>query len=850
MSNSENLLIDLNNSSSNDNCDNVKVKQEVISTDTISLMRSSVPIYKLLNADGGTTIEFADNNPFDKMDKQAELFNDPFESVSNAAAASSNTTEGTSMTNVETGLLVSIDSPTESDRKAFFQSDTNVSTLSATTHFSASQSNHTDGLFNISPISSRSKQYSLNGLDINFGTLSKTNETSYNRTDDNFDTLFSIKTEYSPTIDTKPIGINSTLISDVNNSVQICKQMHKKTNSVSPKSVLDKSMNDARNSGRAKTNSLNLLKYSLSNSRGESGTDASPPVTSYEGSLNEPSMSFSQLSKYRSSINESFEDLSATKPNWIDSLTDIDIDTELDNDMEKMNFPMLNKSLGELDIKSDPEKVDDSVEKLPKKCPTPSIFMNRDILLKKLESIKHNIPSPAINFDRQQADDPKLLNNIMTMTKQEIVADDSEPRTPTNQYSTIPDVVKNELAHNMDLKSEKTNLLMQNLKMLVEQCDDKGRQEEAKNLLKSLSTILATENKPIKCENESTPPAVQPQPMVRQGTFSIDKNENSDDGTDADDATKNNTEINAERQYSNCDDNMKPGVRSPEACAVSSEEENPGLAHVIKELQQMWGNQAVNVLQTNITASTSASNINPTYIVLMGTPASNELAQISASSNFLNRSYRSHSLSATDRPAAAIRAAQIAAQLQHQQQQQDAKPSKYETPLRSSLNRRCSFGASNTVIKERTSISNYTPLRRRSIQCSATATVTPLTRSHLSTSIASNVSPLPAITRRRSLLTSPLRDSPQKIRSVKPTIMKPPAPPATRSLKIRVKESLGGRSTAPLRAMVPMNRVAPLNMINESVKPIANSSRRSLVTSTPILPATKLAATKNERGKC
>lgn len=822
MSANENLLIDLSNTSATEPSMNENASEREQS-DSNSLMRSSVPIYKLWNSDDMGTMDSSENNPFDQMDKEAGLFNDPFEIVLNAARSSSNIEPNGSQADVETGTLISIDSPTESDRdrKVFFSSKMDSIDFSASMQLNGQSS--VGDLFNVSPISSRRDASGLSStMSFNSGVISISSDDSCSQS--NINNRAFIKSEHSPV---KNMPINNCLGSNIlnNNSVPNSKCIYSNSNtSPSPPGAQS---GGGRSSGRTKSNSLNLLKYSLTNSRGDTLTDGSPTITSGESSPTSPmSMKFNHLSKQmrQSEIDDSSDDLSATKPNWIDSETDIDLDSDADSDIENLNIPMLNRSLNELELGSggNAGRIDDQSKKIG--TPGNATNTNRDELLKKFESIKHKIPSPPTPIIKEEKG-AEMHSHAISIPKQ--LVEENEPRTPPSQYSAVLETVQakafmrssdeNAQGQKAIQQPDNANLLIQNLKKFVEQCDDKVKQQEATNLLKSLSSILDSENSQQKNHLE-TLQQTPPQPIKRQGTFSIDKN----------DADEDDVSPSTESQH----DVFKRPVVPPEL--------NPGLNHVLKELQQVLGNQSVNVLQTNfsaINAGQSATNNNPTYIVVMGTPTPDELLKIHETPDMVSRTFRSQSLSAKDRPMAAVRAAQIKAELQ---KQENAKANIFQTPKRSSISRRSSFGASVTkenTIKPASSVPNH----RRSIQLPSVST--PLSKSRLSSSLASMASPSPALTRRRSLLShsGSAKDSPQKVKSLKPsfgTIMKPPPPPAARNLKIRVKESLGGRSTAPLKAMIPMNRANPLLMINESVSPIAKPSRKSLITSTPKEPST------------
>ncbi|XP_055301458.1 mucin-2-like [Sitodiplosis mosellana] len=775
--NMDNLLIDFNNlnvddESSSSNWSNqnsnksVALDQNNASTtaasESMAFLCSSEPLYKLLNSG---SVDADDNNPFDHFDKQACLSDDPFEIVVNAALISSSAPAEAELLNVETGTLISIESP----------------------------------------IISKSESGNEPHSKAEFDTPKKANPSS-----------------------------------ETHDSVQITPPILKNLSPI-PR-------------GKAKSTSLNLLKYSLSNTRldlaGESGSHGDELLSGDE--IVQKKQKYGPTAQRESSKDDSFDDIWATKPNLIDSQTDIDIDSDIDNDIAKLNIPMLNiptngSKSGEKSTSKEGDQIsEETVE---------SRAVNRSQILEKLASIKQKIPQSPMTIDTSTVavTTPTHSQTVDITCTQAPATIEDEPATPKSQYSTVV-LPPESSAYNR-------NSLIENLMKLVDQCDDKNKQSTAKHLLDDLSSILQTANKGN--DNQERRNGLiglrPPQPIKRQGTFSIEKN--ADDTVD--DSKLTDTEYSKESIKAD-------GEISPI---------DPALSEVMKQIQNAFGShQNVNVLQPM--ENTTANAANPTYIVVMTQP----VADFGENGDFqrLQRA-RSQSLSAKEKPLAAVRAVQ-----------QKVEPSPYQstpmtTPIqRPPLQRRSSFGTITRTTPKNEKIKSVIPpvkadaakvIRRRSLQGptmvntkptpkeSEPAQMKPLNpvarrRSFQGPPISTtggirSPSPKPSLnsnlnrpnaplrlqssttgtlTRRKSFasdLTNSTKDSPQKLRTSYGIMKKPQVPPATRNLKIRVSQTVGGRSTAPLRAFVPMKSVASMLLINETVASVDNNKGSFLITSTP-----------------
>lgn len=776
----ENLLIDFNNVNLSDDPSDVdqtqssSMKAEIVDSSSakqashsLALLCSSQPLYKLLQR--SESVE--DNNPFDHLDKQAGLLDDPFEIVENAALISSDLIVENGTHEVETGTLISIDSPI------------NVKT---------------------EPQSSIHSQ-----------TLCDTPKTCSTSNDNKCSLLKDIKSHDS-----------------VQNTSQ--KQLLSSAN-ISPKS-------SASPTGRskAKNTSLILLKYSLSNSRLDlANENVSPGEETFCG--DETLQKKSKIgSRRNSTTDDSFDDIWATKPNLIDSQTDIDIDSDVDNDIANLNIPMLNSSMS--CSKPEGNGVPEANDEMSREtAESKAVIWNG--ILEKLASIKLRVPQSPAPIGTTTI--PIHNQTVDIKCSQARDVSDGEPVTPKSQFSSV--VLPQSLP-------DDTNSLIEHLKKMVDQCDDKSKQMTAKHLLDDLRSILTktneTGNNEMSKHNIDKRQPVFSQ-LKRQGTFSIEKNDCNDttEGSNVSDVNGSNEK----RSVDTKDNKMN------------------GLSQVMKQIQNAFGShQNINVLQTNdqpIAGSTAP--VNPTYIVVMAQPQFDSNEEITT-----QRPHRSRSQSLTlkEKPLAAIRAAQ------QKFEQSQVQSSVVATPIkRPILQRRSSFG---TIIRKPPNAEIEVPsrpmnpvdkpntqkvIRRRSLQCPAVKQEEPeknhpkppnpvvRRRSFQGTSTAPGIrSPSPkatlnlgrgpirpnpnttgTLTRRKSFATDLTKDSPQKLRSSYGIMKKPPPPATTRNLKIRVSQGANGRSSAPLRAVVPMKQVASLLLINETVSPVEDSRNKPLITSTP-----------------
>lgn len=749
--NYDNLLIDFNNLNVGERVKNdciaessVESVQNDVSTATTSdamAFCASQPLYKLLNSESP---DVEDNNPFDHFDKRACLSDDPFEIVSNAALTS---TADTELLKVETGTLISIESP-----------------LLRTPEFVRQ--------------SKRDAQKSICSL---------------------------------------------TEVQSVQNA---------SSHSLSTPKNLSPS---AKNRSKGKSNSLNLLKYSLSQNRLDMAMESGSASDTGHFSIDETLVKIQkpELSVPRdSSTDDSFDDIWSTKPNLIDSQTDFEFDSDIDSDIAKLNIPMLNVSVAESKSEeklTDGDHVDDSVE---------TKAVNRIEILEKLASIKQKIPSSPMISETVVM---PVHNRTVDLKGGQLSNIENEPVTPKNQYSSVL------LSKQQEIKSQtdNPNLLIENLMKLVDKCDDKNTQTTAKHLLDDLSSILAAANngnennensKQIKNSIEPRPP----QPIKRQGTFSIEKED--EDGTQVESANVNTNNDNVDKPLNSIDS---------------------GLSQVVKQIQNVLGShQNINVVQANA-QSIESSSANPTYIVVMAQPTTGH------EENQESHRGRSQSFTKKEKPLAAVRAVQ-------QKIEQNVPTSLVATPVkRPTLQRRSSFGASSrakTITTPKSDGNEQKQIvqpdapkvfRRRSLQgpvmskpsppiepepAARVKALNPLIRRQ-STSGIRSPSPKPNLirasapvpprlnsnttgTRRKSYDLT--KDSPQKVKTSYGIMKKPSVPPTTRNLKIRVTQTMSGRSNAPLKAVVPMNRVASSMLVNETVSPVNKIG--ALITSTPRIP--------------
>lgn len=785
MGKNENLLIDFNNlnvdnqSGENDRLDRSTTVESMLLCENIAAAKpapesmaflcSSQPLYKLLSSE---TNDMQGSNPFDHFDKQACLSDDPFEIVENAALILSDAQSHNENIQVETGTLISLDSPINSAG---------------------------DG---------------KNAI-------------------------------YSKTICDTPKSSNDTRNgTQSQDSVQNASQKA----ILSSKIVSPISPSTGKSRSKTKSTSLSLLKYSLSNSRTdlttENGSLSEDNVSGDEGQQKNPKPT--TLKRRDSGKDDSFDDIWETKPNLIDSQTDIDADNDIDNDIAKLNIPMLNatKSDSKTDectnLKRNEHEFDESIE---------TKALHRNELREKLASFKQKFPPSPAAIDVTTIL-PPIHNQTVDISIGRIQSHENaeeEPVTPKSQYSSV-------VLQQPTSLSENSNSLFENLKKLVDQCNDESKQTMAKHLLDDLSSLLTNHGKKPTKRTEKR----SPQPIKRQGTFSIEK-DTSDD---------------VEKRFATVD------------CTEEITKTDPGLSQVVKQIQNVLGtHQNINVLQTNIpTADNSVPTVNPTYIVVMAQPATD----FSAEELPKPHRNRSQSLTLKDRPLAPSRA------IQQKVEQSRIQSTPVPTPpvKRPTLQRRSSFGALTRPTPNNEKELQNKPMhivdkpnppkliRRRSIQGPLLKSdepepmqakpMNPVTRrrSFQAPPTTSKIrSPSPKtdlnsgrgptsqlrlasnLTRRKSLASDLTKESPQKMKTSYGIMKKPSAPPAAKNFKIRVSQAVqaGGRSAAPMRAVVPMNRVASMLLINETVSSVDGIKSNSLITSTP-RSSSSMSPAKNKNG--
>lgn len=733
---------------------------------SMSFMCSTTPIYKLL---GTGSNDLNDNNPFDQMATQATLSDDPFEIVENAACARS--TESKSVRIVETGTLISLDSPT------LLQED----------------------------IISRFTQVTSDGK-------CDTPRTVQNIEQKNSDNLKETPTKL-----------------------------------VSPSS---KSRN------KPKSDSKSLLKYSITNSRSDLFTENGSPIPSDESAGEDLLMQkqkVKMLAMRRNSNDDSFDDIWSTNLNLIDSQTDIDVDSDTDSDLATLNIPMLNESRNQSKSPSSIVTANETADEIKEHKNS-----NRNDLLVKFASIKQkNLSSPMCSNASEpvynDSVDVKSTSDANLITRNE---DNEEPYTPKSQYSSIrPEHL---------LSANNPNSLIEELRLLVNKCDDEFKQSEAKHLLDDLSSIL-TKHKPRSIGPRSNTfdidEKLKPQPIQRQGTFNIDDEAKSEADKTAEMPNMENNNVPTDTLIAIDTDASIPSKM------VETEEKKiattPDYSDIIKQIQAVLGaQQNVNVLQAN-SQQQNAQNVNPIIVVF---PQSKDLCDIRQADDACQPPIRSRSQSLTlkDKPIAALKATQAKKEIQQRQSMLSI------TPLRRpSVSRRSSFGGvqhstvnTNPQTVKQTPINvkstvNTPTLRRRSLQMlptdnkdpapvvkKETATINRRRSFQYPSSASSGIrSPSPKPTppttsnliRRRSFSQPLAKDSPQKMKSSYGILKKPTVTPA--NLKIRVTQALGSRvsgastRTAPMKAVIPMGCIAPASAPpKDSISPIEN---KSLVTSTP-----------------
>lgn len=715
---SNGALIDLDNSN-NDSPQSKPLSDKPSNT----FMQSAFLIPSYIN-------DLAENNPFDLVDKQVNLLNDPFEIVENSAILVQ--TNFATKTCVKTGTLISLDDH-QFDADEFFS--------------------------NIVPEFIDSPEVAKKSMNLNEkNILSK---------DDSKCT----PSPPSSLVDIPNVGMSTPV---------------------------------SRGSAKSKSNAMNLLKYTLSNNFIDA--TGTPEATSSEDSsqYDTPNELFTTVLEQKKLLlqsDDSFDDLASTKPNWIDS--DPDIESDVDNDIANLNIPMLNKS--KISVAADAE------------CKGESKEQKTDIneLMEKFASIKMRK-----SFSPQQ--------KSIVVEEEEIDDLTSDPLLDISKFIENKKIT-DDIQNNKD-----TNSLIASLKQMIDQCNDKCKINEAKSLLESLSSIFVKEKSAVSHEEAKRVLIVPPQLIQRQGTFNIDRAK--EDDHDKCEKTASPPKTSQPRQSIQ---RQETDAKTEDDAEVEEEKKeivqpiDSAYSHysqVLKDLQKVFQN-----------ANTGNSAGQPTVIVLMGAPSTEDVQR---ALNEPQQMYRRTSLSMKNKPSAAINAALKKAEKMPQTPQiptRTSMPKLIQTPAkRQTLVRRNSFNVITRPLEnastESTEQNKVNPSKaapkRRSLQ-GLFQTGTTSKESTETKRLSGEFQPSkPSIIRRKSFSNAqaPVKDSPLKIRPSAGTIKKSIAPPATKNLKIRVKESFGSRSSAPLRAVAPMSSVAPLLMINE-FSPIPN--KKSLITSTP-----------------
>lgn len=638
---------------------------------SMPFMCSTTPIYKLL---GSGSIDLNDNNPFDQMDKKANLADDPFEIAEHAACASTSNPKADRV--VEMGTLISLDSPT------LARDDTPFSFFDDT---SANQKCDTPKSSNVQDASQK---------------------------------LVTLK-------DTP------TKLSSPTNKTR----------------------------GKGRNDSLSLLEYSFSNSRTKPNTDITSPTPNEDLPADDQMVNkikLSTLAMRRNSNDDSFDDIWSTKPNFIDSQTDIDVDSDIDSDLAKLNIPMLNESKSKAPAKS-PEHIDALNDSVDEARETKKVHRN-DLLVKFASLKQNNLSSPrrsnvAASTSNDSIDDVKPVETNEST---------DEPFTPISQYSTIrPEQL---------LPANNPNSLIDNLRQLVNQCDDQFKQSEAKHLLDNLSSLLTKDKAPGIGPRSNTFTEIKP--IKRQGTFSIEKEENNEkcDEDKISDKEQSNNVTTDELVTIDKPDKVIELDESPiEATKTST---SPDYSDIVKQMQTVLNaQQNASLLQSN-SQQQNTQAMNPIIVVIPS--QTNDICDIRQANEARNAPsrVRSRSLNLKEKPLAALKAAQAKNEMQ---QRQAALPI---TPIkRPALTRRSSFGtiqrpaAGNTqqssqlervteykLSSKTTTSANAGTLRHRSLQAPITDTKEPVPAQKKETT---------TINRRRSFQCPPTPTSPG-IRSPSP----------------------------------------------------------------------------------
>lgn len=362
------------------------------------------------------------NNPFDMIEKQAILYGDPFEitEISQSPQINNNIV-------VPTGALVDVDGDKGSIRRSKLKS------------------------MNVSSVTGNTLQLSLdkhcnNSQDpLNQAMCTVTSITPNSSIEDNSsDTL-------------NKAFLQSDLSIQVNNSTN--------RNRVHSDPVTTKHSKSTRKMGSGKTRSASLEQICLKNQLRKSLSNSPIGSSNWSKSNNvnaENSLDFNRTS------DSIFDDLSSTKPEWIDS------DNE-DSDFERMTIPFLKN------IHDSETTVESSTD----------ISSDRSMVIEKLSKYRKSTAKTVVDV-------AESANNS-----------DDKPCTPKD----------------VSPKAENITSIIETLRNAVKNCGDEKRKDEASALLDNLNQYFTTGD----LNNSTVISNPVPQPIVRQRTFSVEDQLSSDD---------------------------------------------------------------------------------------------------------------------------------------------------------------------------------------------------------------------------------------------------------------------------------------------------------------------------------
>lgn len=373
------------------------------------------------------------NNPFDMIEKQAKLFGDPFEITQFSPLPQYN------MNNivVPTGALIDV----EGDKGAM----------------------------------SRAKLTSMSALSSVIGnSLQLSFDKECNNSQDLLNPAMYTVTSITPNSSIEDKSSDTLNKAFLQSDLSIKESNSTNRNRIHSDPVTTKLSKTMRKIGSGKTRSASLeqlclkkqLRKSLSNSPGSPNWLKSNGVVSAENSLYQRHINSPDFNRTSDSI---FDDLSSTKPEWIDSDND-------DSDLERMTIPFLKNHR---DSESTVETSADGSS-------------DRSKVIEKLSKYRQAT---------------KTVADVTTVID---IANNSEdkPNTP------------------MDMSPQVNNItsIIETLRNAVKNCGDEKKKDEASALLDNLNQYFSSDE----LNNSKVTINTFPQPIVRQRTFSVEDHLSSD----------------------------------------------------------------------------------------------------------------------------------------------------------------------------------------------------------------------------------------------------------------------------------------------------------------------------------